>query len=108
MREAKRNVTAVDTKSLSKRHKNSVPARFYSLRLSLSLFLSFLRRKFLQIFLFPNGQKQIHNLLRFLLRAYYVVWYIKKIAHTSFVYARAIYDSITRNSSYTLGRATLI
>jgi len=104
MREAKRNVTVVDTKSLSKRHKNSVPARFYSLQLSLSLFLSFLRRKFLQIFLFPtNGQKQIHNLLRVLLRAYYVVWYIKKIAHTSFVYARAIYDSIIRNSSYTLG-----
>lgn len=43
------------------------------------------------------------QLLGALLRAYYVVWYIKKIAHTSFVYARAIYDSITRNSSYTLG-----
>lgn len=101
MRETKRNVTAVDTKSLSKRLYPTTP-----FQLDFSPLLPFLGRKISSIlflrFLYEWTETNPH-LLRALLRAYYVVWYIKKIAHTSFVYARAIYDSITRNNSYTLG-----
>lgn len=96
MREAKRNVTTADSKFL-RVARTPLQLDFIS---SLSSF--FYEKKFPLHFPYERTETNPQP-LRALLRAYYVVWYIKKIAHTSFVYARAIYDSITRNSSYTLG-----